>query len=347
MPRAAIVYWYDAAQMRYDGGGQRVLSWQQALESCGYQCEVHGLRTIGGGMSKGARLSAAKRSLLPMPFARSVPDAAVDADLVVATVPAVFGDALDRIPHDRLVLDWMDLWSVNAKNVGDAGWLSRPGGRAQSLLWARREARLSSACASNVYAGYGDFEQMRGWAEERSSWVPTPIRAKAAQRSPRTIRKIGFIGNLDYPPNQLSLRRFLEEYARPLTANHIELVVAGYGSDQVSSWGYDVSVLGVVPSVEQFYSSIDAAVVPIHHGGGIKVKAVEALAFRLPVFGTAHVESGFCPSLRTLIQPMEQLKHRIGTPMVSVERQAAFEQRFSQSAFNESVRNELMRMSAM
>ena len=344
MRKAAIVYWYDGTQMRLDGGGQRILAWQRALEASGYECEVFGLWTIGGGISRGARLSATKRALLPMPLTRRVPDRAVDADLVVATVPAVFADALTRVPRERLILDWMDLWSVNARNIGDAKWLSRPGGRAQSQLWARREARLVSESAANIFAGYGDFEQMQKFARTRSSWVPTPICSKAGDRSPRAIRTIGFIGNLDYPANQLSLRSFLEEYAGHLKDNHIELVVAGYGSDQVSAWGFDVSVLGSVPSVENFYSMIDAAVVPIHHGGGIKVKAVEALAFRLPVFGTAHVQSGFCPALRSLIQPLEMLKQPLGLPAVTAERQAAFEQRFSQDAFTESVGNELKRL---
>ena len=103
--------------MRSDGGGQRIRAWQSALESLGFHCEVYGLRTIGGGISKGASLSAAKRALLPMPFTRGLPSDSAKADVVIATVPAVFEDALRQVPHDRLILDWMDLWSVNARNL--------------------------------------------------------------------------------------------------------------------------------------------------------------------------------------------------------------------------------------
>ena len=105
MAKASIVYWYSGKDMRSDGGGQRIRAWQSALESLGFHCEVYGLRTIGGGISKGARLSAAKRALLPMPFTRGLPSDSAKADVVIATVPAVFEDALRQVPHDRLHLD--------------------------------------------------------------------------------------------------------------------------------------------------------------------------------------------------------------------------------------------------
>jgi hypothetical protein len=341
MPKASIVYWYDDAKIRSDGGGQRIRAWKQALGTLGFQCEVIGLWTIGGGVSKGAWLSATKRALLPMPFTRSMPSAAVHADVVVATVPAVFEDALQRVPQDRLILDWMDLWSVNARNLGDAEWISRPGGRAQSHLWARREPRLVGRAQSNVFAGYADFEQMLEASHGRAAWVPNPVRARTSARKTGPIRKIGFIGNLDYPPNQISLRQFLTEYIRHLQENQIELLVAGYGSEKVASWGFPISVLGPVESVEGFYRQIDAAVVPIHHGGGIKVKAVEALSFSLPVFGTEHVRSGLSPDMRSLILPLERLKHPLELEVSSIGGQSEFQKRFSQDAFTESVAHEL------
>jgi len=342
--KASIVYWYAGSKMRLDGGGQRIVAWTRALESLGFECDIIGLRTIGGGVSKGATLSAVKRTLLPMPFKRAMPSGAVDADVVVATVPAVFDDALRQVPRERLILDWMDLWSVNARNLGDAEWFSRPGGRVQSRLWAKREAHLVSHAASNVFAGYADFESMLDVARGRAAWVPNPVPDRNTVHKTGPIRTIGFIGNLDYPPNQISLRRFLDEYARHLQENRIELIVAGYGSEKVSSWGFPVSVMGPVASVEDFYSQIDAAVVPIHHGGGIKVKAVEALSFNLPVFGTAHVQSGLSPEMRSLILPVELLKEPLEIDVSRQNQQSRFQQRFSQEAFTESVANELQRL---
>lgn len=346
MARAKIIFWYDGDKMRLDGGGQRIRAWQQALTTLGYENEVLGLWTIGGGVSRGARLSAAKRAFVPMPFTRKMPDRATDADLVVATVPAVFGDAVDRVPRSQLILDWMDLWSVNARNVGDAKRLSTPGGRAQSRLWARREKSLVAQSGSNVFAGYDDYEHLREAAGGRAAWVPNPVPPQPSVRKSGPIRTVGFIGNLDYAPNRVSLREFLEEYTPYLTKNQIELRIAGFGSDIVRTWGFPATVLGKIDSVDDFYAQIDAAVVPIRHGGGIKVKAVEALSFDLPVFGTPHVQSGLSPEIRPLILPLEMLKNPSGVLVPQQEAQAAVRARFSQDAFTESVERELDRLRA-
>jgi glycosyltransferase involved in cell wall biosynthesis len=344
MPNAKIVFWFEGEKMRLDGGGQRIVAWQRALTSLGFDNEVVGLWSIGGGVSRGARLSAVKRAFVPMPFVRKLPDRAIDADLVVATVPAVFGDALSRVPRPQLILDWMDLWSVNARNVGDAKLRSTPGGRVQSRLWARRERSLVANAGSNVFAGYDDYEQVCDVASGRAAWVPNPVPAQPSVRKSGPIRTIGFIGNLDYAPNRVSLREFLEEYATFLTRNQIELRVAGFGSDIVRAWGFPATVLGPVDSVDDFYAQIDAAVVPIRHGGGIKVKAVEALSFDLPVFGTDHVKSGLSPDFRSLILPLEMLKDRSGIIAPVGGAQAAVRARFSQEAFTESVSTELDRL---
>jgi hypothetical protein len=82
-------------------------------------------------------------------------------------------------------------------------------------------------------------------------------------------------------------------------------------------------------------------VVPIHHGGGIKVKAVEALSFGLPVFGTEHVRSGLSPDMGSLILPLERLKHPLELEVSAVGGQSEFRKRFSQDTFTESVAHEL------
>jgi hypothetical protein len=347
MAKAKIVYWYEGEKMRLDGGGQRIVAWQRALTSLGFEPEVVGLWGIGGGVSRGERLSAAKQAFLPMPFIRKMPERATDADLVVATVPAVFGDAVRHIPRAQLIFDWMDLWSVNARNVGDSKWLSTPGGFAQSRLWARREKLLVTRSGSNVFAGYDDYEHLREAAGGRAAWLPNPVPPQDSVRKRGRVRTLGFIGNLDYTPNRISLREFLEEYTPYLTSNQVELRVAGFGSDIVGTWGFPVTVLGQVDSVGDFYAQIDAAVVPIHHGGGIKVKAVEALSFDLPVFGTSHVQSGLSPEVRSLILPLEMLKGPVEVKPGQPAGRSAFQARFSQEGFTECVANELRRLKSL
>lgn len=330
--KASIVYWYSKDQLRRDGGGLRALAWEEALTALGYDVEIVPLWTLGGASTKTRWLSSLKRAVIPMPLSRDIPDRAVDADLVVTAVPATFTSALSKVSGERLIFDWTDLWSVNARTIGDAKLLSRPGGRAQSRLWSRREKCLAeSDVRAHTYAGWGDFAALESIRASPGLWLPTPV-ASAKVLGPRggAVSSIGFVGNLDYPPNQLSLRWFLDQYGSALSRKGVRVVVAGFGSAAVAQWGYDVEVLGEVADVAQLYSRVDAAVVPVNFGGGIKVKAVEAMSYGLPVFATSHVRSGFSPDFAPYLHGMDDLLSC--RPVAAVPRET-FGETFSTSAF--------------
>ena len=48
----------------------------------------------------------------------------------------------------------------------------------------------------------------------------------------------------------------------------------------------DIMVTGTVPDVREYFDRADAAVIPIHLGGGTKLKILEALAMEVPVVST-------------------------------------------------------------
>ncbi|WP_167562148.1 glycosyltransferase family 4 protein [Pseudarthrobacter phenanthrenivorans] len=193
--------------------------------------------------------------------------------------------------------------------------------------------------AANVYAGYEDKTSATESTSPSSFWLPTPINAASrngAIRSNSQVRRVGFIGNFLYPPNVMSLREFFAGYGAALAARGIEIVVAGFGSDIVETWNVQATVLGKVDSLTNFYESIDAAIVPVDHGGGIKAKAVEAMAHGVPVFGTDHVVSGFAPVWGKYIGRIDELLKETPTlpPVVPAE---IFHQEFSQQAFSTAV----------
>ncbi len=294
MLEANIVYWYSQSDMPRDGGGLRALAWQEALGALGYKATIHPLRSVNQGVGRTSRLRAAKKALIPMPLESGLPKLP-RADLNVITVPAVFASAAKTLPKSTLIFDWMDLWSVNARTMGKSALSLQPGGFVQSLWWKHLESKLPDQAIGNAFAGHHDFLSLSKRASGESAWLPTPVRlpAVATKRSTGVIRRIGFLGNMKYPPNVMSLQKFLAEYSDRMKALELELVVAGFGSDIVRSWNTEATVLGPVHDVADFYSSVDAVVVPIDHGGGIKVKAVEALVYGVPVFGTEHVRQGF------------------------------------------------------
>lgn len=341
MKQATIVYWYAGDDLRLDGGGLRIAAWRTALEELGYSTTVQPLWTASSNDGPSSTLSRLKKVFIPMPFSRPGPRLPAN-DLVVATVPAVFKSLASVVDRQSLVFDWMDLWSVNALNMGEASPWSRPGGLIQSRIWKRREGLLPRLASANLYAGFGDYMSQSGKpCSTNSAWAPTPVSpiVRTVTHS-RPVKKVGFIGSLNYPPNEMSLRRFFRDYGNRLHEKGIEIVVAGFNSEQVRSWGVNATVMGPVESVVTFYENIDAALVPIQHGGGIKVKAVEALSHGVPVFGTNHVREGFSPEFRKHILDIELLLQGQDDLAIPVDREA-FAGRFSQSAFTDSVRGTL------
>ncbi|WP_454811345.1 glycosyltransferase family 4 protein [Paenarthrobacter nitroguajacolicus] len=340
--KANLVYWYGLDEMPLDGGGLRALAWHAALSAIGFDTTVHSLRSVGSGVQNMGPIRSIKKKLIPMPISERLRQTPA-ADLHVITVPSVFLSAVRKIPNESLIFDWMDVWSVNARTVGNASYLSTPGGLLQSRLWAQKERSLVHKPYANTFAGYGDKTTLiTNGAKGR--WIPTPI--SAAGRQPRRMEnagrtRVGFIGNFAYPPNALSLRSFFAKYEHQIRSTGMEFLVAGFGSEVVREWQVPATVLGPVESLADFYGQIDAAVVPVDHGGGIKAKAVEAMAYGVPLFGTPHVAAGFSPEWRKYISPLEDL---FSSPRTypTVPSRTKFDHQFSQESFTESVR-ELLR----
>lgn len=347
MVKANIVYWYGLDGMPKDGGGLRALAWYEAMTSLGFETSVCPLRVTVSGAQGDGWLRRAKKRLIPMPLKSSLP-AMGDADVNVVTVPAVFDSAALTVEPKSLIFDWMDLWSVNSRTMGRSSLLSRPGGLLQSAYWAGRERHLVKCPAANVFAGYEDKLVSSADSSAPGFWVPTPITAVRSIKPKNESAKlrVGFIANFAYPPNIMSLQNFFKQYGRSFASRGIEVVVAGFGSESVRTWGVEATVLGRIDSLSDFYRDIDAALVPINHGGGIKAKAVEAIAHGVPVFGTRHVASGFSPEWAPYIGDIsELLKDQPEFPPVPTTRD--FDGQFSQAAFNQAVGKILSQMGNM
>lgn len=338
MIRANIVYWYGLHDMPKDGGGLRALAWYEALAHLGFETEICALRDTPLEGRRDGWLRSMKKRLIPMPLKSSLPEMR-PADVNVVTVPAVFNSAASTLDNRTLVFDWMDLWSVNSRTMGRSSFLSRPGGLIQGAYWDAQERRLIRRPAANVYAGFED--KLRGAVDGAAPgyWVPTPITAVRSDRIRRPLTKlrVGFIANFAYTPNIMSLRKFFKRYGQAFRNRGIEVVIAGFGSETVRTWDVDATVLGRIDSLSDFYRGIDAALVPIDHGGGIKAKAVEAIAHGVPVFGTQHVASGFSPEWTAYIGNIDDLlSDRPTFPPVPATN--SFDSLFSQDAFNQAIK---------
>jgi glycosyltransferase involved in cell wall biosynthesis len=104
--------------------------------------------------------------------------------------------------------------------------------------------------------------------------------------SPPTIL---MVGNLTYEPNIRGVEWFLADVLPRVSAAvpNARLVVAGHESERFAPHG-----IGFVEDLDGLQREATVAVVPLLHGSGSRIKALDAFAARLPVVGTTVGLSG-------------------------------------------------------
>lgn len=123
------------------------------------------------------------------------------------------------------------------------------------------------------------------------------------------IINILFVGTMNYQPNIHAAVWFCANVLPALkhqTEKTINVWVVGFSpTDTVKALAdkEGVFVTGGVENLEDYYSKADICIVPIHHGGGTRIKALEAAAKRVPMVSTTvGVEGlGFEPGKDILI----------------------------------------------
>lgn len=103
-------------------------------------------------------------------------------------------------------------------------------------------------------------------------------------------RQLGFIGTLDWLPNQEGIRWFIEScwplvhQKNPKLQFHLAGRKIPIDLQAIHSDG--IVVFGEVPDASAFMSSLQLFVVPLHSGSGIRIKLLEAMAMGLPIVST-------------------------------------------------------------
>jgi glycosyltransferase involved in cell wall biosynthesis len=107
-------------------------------------------------------------------------------------------------------------------------------------------------------------------------------------------RRALFVGNFTYEPNRTALRFLLDEVLPRVWAElpDARLRLVGAGLEQPPSEDPRVEALGFVERLEDAYTGVSAAVVPLLQGGGTPLKFVEALAYGLPTVATPRAAAG-------------------------------------------------------
>lgn len=99
--------------------------------------------------------------------------------------------------------------------------------------------------------------------------------------------KILFVGKMNYAPNSEAVLNFAKNIY-PTIKKEIDKaefwVVGKDPTTEILSLKSDsIHVTGSVPSVDSYYQDADLVVVPLLHGGGVKVKLLEAMGHNVPI----------------------------------------------------------------
>jgi glycosyltransferase involved in cell wall biosynthesis len=100
-----------------------------------------------------------------------------------------------------------------------------------------------------------------------------------------------FVASIDYPPNRLAIDWWTDVVWPRLPRHLPKLKVVGRGTERIEESDAVVGV-GEVPSVAPFLSAASVVVIPLQHGGGTRLKLLEALAWKRPVVTTTKGAEG-------------------------------------------------------
>jgi glycosyltransferase involved in cell wall biosynthesis len=168
-----------------------------------------------------------------------------------------------------------------------------------------------------VFLSDYDLHHYQGASTRSMVLLPMPAADDAPPPERLTDRTLLFTGSPSYLPNAIAIDWLKDQFARLLYQSDpsIKIVLAGKGTEAIGSGPGNVDALGFVSRTKLTYlmdRSI-AVICPIAHGGGIKIKVLEALARGCLVFGTTDALRGF---EQFLIEPVIA----VSDPAGSVER---------------------------
>ena len=197
-----------------------------------------------------------------------------------------------RIPSSaNTVLDIDDipsqLWSTS---ISDANGLIDKLRIGRKLFqWKRRESVLLNRFNAVCVCSKLDKKSL-GEKSERLFVVPNGFTAEKeaayVDYTPATPPRIGFIGTLEYKPNAAGVRWFIQNVWPSILEKHPDarLRLVGKNTDQVTGEGVDG--LGWVDDATKEIASWAMTIVPIHIGGGTRIKIAEAFFRGCPIVST-------------------------------------------------------------
>jgi glycosyltransferase involved in cell wall biosynthesis len=252
-----------------------------------------------GPLARGRAYLGARLNGLPDDFARGVwPGIAArtrelaagsDEARVIAEGPLAAAALLPYAKRHRAIYCAHNLESSFRHRIGGATASERGLRHFERLLLERY--------AESWMVSEADIEGARALAPTAGlRLVPNVVDVAAIEPVPPRDgqRRVLFLADFGYPPNQEALRLLLDQVMPSLwrQAPDVHLIVAGKGSGRIESADSRVEARGFVPDLRGLYEEAGCVAVPLLEGGGSPLKFVEALAFAMPIVATPRAAAG-------------------------------------------------------
>jgi glycosyltransferase involved in cell wall biosynthesis len=202
-------------------------------------------------------------------------------------------------PHSVLDIDDVLSTYERAALKNGNGPLERLLTLRRMVSWRRRERLLGTRFSVLSVCSPEDKQYLRGLGVHAPIHIIPNGFEKPLQkpvRQPATPPRIGFIGLLNYLPNQHGLRWFVES-CWPLIKREIpeaRLRLVGSGSDgPLKPRGADIDALGWVADPTGEMATWSAMAVPIRIGAGTRVKIAHGFSQKCPIVSTSTGAYGY------------------------------------------------------
>jgi len=190
------------------------------------------------------------------------------------------------------------------------GQLARYERRAVARTMLRREGRLLKEYEAKVVAAFdatvwvsemdrravlGPLRESDPDTMSRNPIIPIAVDPSALQPAAMSParKRVTFVGGLHWPPNAQGVIWFLKKVWPMIraTSSDAQLTIVGARApaeliDLAADLG-QVELAGFVADLATIYSETAAFIVPLHAGGGMRVKIVDGWAHALPIVSTS------------------------------------------------------------
>ena len=204
--------------------------------------------------------------------------------------------AKTTLPKARLILDQHNAVHLIPKRLADdetqplkKRFLAR-----EARLLTRYESDICHRFDHVVWVTQEDRRAVAAWSKPANGQTPStviPICADPAHVQPIARsghgRRITFLGGLHWPPNAQGILWFAKQVFPQIRAEIPEAILTVIGKSPPSGLeGEGVEVTGYVVDPMPYLSETAAFIVPLHAGGGMRVKILDAWSWGLPIIST-------------------------------------------------------------